>query len=247
MRHAWNNYVLAFDHAARLPLKVAAALCRLSSGAPLDFDRSNYANDSVSIRLQRPVILTIPDDDASARHDLLTYLANHAITIDLPPIHPADRRAEHDLLREFEADRPALLGSLCTAISLALGNVNATTLEFPSRFADASQWAIAAGPALGISEYTMRATLTPDPLAREIAAFAYEKQYWEGTGTELLETLRAAQVPDLPANATRLSRRLHQAPLSTLGVTFDIWKSNGNRKLRVALASRSAATRTQCA
>ncbi len=245
MRHAWNNYVVAFDHANRLRAKVASALCSLSSGAPFDFERFN-PNDSVAIRLQRPIILTITDDEPSPT-DVLRYVANHAITIDLPAIKPAQRRTERDLLTEFEADRPALLGSLCTAISLALGNVNATALDFPSRFADASQWATSAAPALGISEHTMRATLTPDSLAREVAAFAYEKQHWEGTATELLETLKTAHVTDLPAIPAHLTRRLHQAPLSTLGVTLDIWRSHGNRKLRVTLTSHSVGTRSQCA
>ena len=224
MRHAWNNYVVAFDHVTRLPAKVATALCRLSSGALFDFD-------SIPIRLQRPIILTVPDDDHVLRH-----IANHAITINLPPIKPAQRRTERDLLQEFEAQRPALLGSLCTAVSRAMGNVNAV----------ASQWAVAAAPALGISEHTMHATLTPDPLAREVAAFAREKQYWEGTATELLEALRAARVPDLPAIPAHLTRRLHQAPLTTLGVTLDTRKAHaGNRRL--TLATHFVASRSQCA
>ena len=224
MRHAWNNYVVAFDHVNRLPAKVASALCRLSSGALFDFD-------STPIRLQRPIILTVPDDDHVLRH-----IANHAITIDLPPIEPAQRRTERDLLQEFEAQRPALLGSLCTAVSLAMDNLNA----------NACQWAVAAAPALGISQQTMRATLTPDPLAREVAAFAHEKQHWEGTATELLEMLRAAQVPNLPAIPAHLTRRLHQAPLSTLGIALDTWKAHaGNR--RVTLTTYFVASRSQCA
>src|SRR5260370_40539692 len=192
MRPAWNNHIVALDHANRLRAKVASALCSLSSGAPFDFERFN-PNDSVAIRLQRPIILTITDDEPSPT-DVLRYVANHAITIDLPAIKPAQRRTDRDLLTEFEAGRPALLGSLCTAISLALGNVNATALDFPSRFADASQWATAAAPALGTSDYTMRAQLTPDPLAREVAAFAYERQHWERNATQLLKTLSAAQL-----------------------------------------------------
>ncbi len=245
MRHAWNNYILAFDHANRLRPQVVSALCRLSSGASFDFERFN-PNDSTAVRLQRPIILTVPDDEP-APVDVLRYVANHAITIDLPAIRPAQRQTEHQLLTEFDEARPALLGSLCTAVSLALGNVDTTTLECPSRFADASQWACAAAPALGISQHTMRATLTPDALARQIAAFAYEKQYWEGSATELLETLKAAQVSNLPASPVHLTRRLNRAPLSTLGISFDVWKSNGNRKLRVAVTARSTATLTQCA
>src|SRR5260370_2594656 len=161
MRPAWNNHIVALDHANRLPAKVASALCRLSSGAPFDFERFN-PNDSVAIRLQRPIILTIPDDEP-APTDVLRYVANHAITIDLPAIKPAQRRTERDLLTEFEAGRPALRGSLCTAISLALGNVNATALDFPSRFADASQWATAAAPPLDIPQSTIPPTLNPHP------------------------------------------------------------------------------------
>jgi hypothetical protein len=58
MRLAWNNYVLAFDDCADLSLGALAALRRLSSGASFECDRSAYGSASLSIRLQRPIILT---------------------------------------------------------------------------------------------------------------------------------------------------------------------------------------------
>jgi hypothetical protein len=247
MRLAWNNYVLAFDDSADLAPSVVAALRRLSSGAPIELDQSAYAADSLSIHLQRPIILTASDDCASARNEAAPHLANHAITIDLPAIPAPQRRTEREILFEFECARPALLATACAAVSLALGNVSSTRPEFSSRFADAFQWSIAAAPAFGIAESHMRIALCPDTLARAVASFAHEKRYWEGSPTELLAALQAAHIPDLPNSPERLTRRLHQAPLSTLGVTFDAFRTGRHRKIRMTLSARSGVTMTQCA
>jgi putative DNA primase/helicase len=195
MRLAWNNYVLAFDDCADLPTGVLAALRRLSSGAPFEFDQSAYSADSLSIRLQRPIILTASSDCASGNE---ASLANHAITIDLPPVIASQRRTEREILFEFECARPALLATACTAVTLALGDVSSINSEFPSRFADAFQWSLAAAPAFGIAASQMRMALCPDTLAREVAAFAREKHYWEGSPTELLAALQGAHIPNLP-------------------------------------------------
>ena len=245
MRLAWNNYVLAFDDSADLPPGVLAALRRLSSGAPFEFDQSAYSADSLSIRLQRPIILTDSDDFARSGNE--TSLANHAITIDLPPIAASQRRTEREILFEFECARPALIATACAAVTLALGNVSSINSEFPSRFADAFQWSLAAAPALGIGASQMRMALCPDILAREVAAFAHEKHYWEGSPTELLAALESAHITDLPNSPHRLTRRLYQAPLSTLGVTFEAFRTGNHRKIRMTLASRSSVTMTQCA
>lgn len=245
MRLAWNNYVLAFDDSADLPSGVLAALRRLSCGAPFEFDQSAYSADSLSIRLQRPIILTASSDCARSGNE--AALANHAITIDLPPMIASQRRTEREILFEFECARPALIATACTAVTLALGNVISINSEFPSRFADAFQWSLAAAPALGISASQMRMALCPDTLAREVAAFAHEKHHWEGSPTELLAALQDAHIPDLPNSPERLMRRLYQAPLSTLGVTFEAFRTGNQRSIRMTLASRSSVTMTQCA
>ena len=247
MRLAWNNYVLAFDDSADLAPGVVAALRRLSSGAPFEFDQFGFTADSLSIRLQRPIILTASDDSMASKNQAASLLANHAITIDLPHISTSQRRTEREILFEFGCARPALIATVCAAVSLALGNVSSTGPEFPSRFADAFQWSIAAAPALGIAESQMRLALCPDILAREVAAFAHEKHFWEGTPTELLQALEAAHVPDLPSSPDRLSRRLHQAPLATLGVAFDSFRTYKHRKIRMTLGSRSGVIMTQSA
>jgi hypothetical protein len=245
MRLAWNNYVLALDDSADLPPAAIAALHRLSTGAPFEFDQSAYSADSLSVRLQRPIILTTSSECACSGSE--AALANHAITIDLPPIAAAQRRTEREILFEFECARPALIATLCAAVTLALGNVSSINSEIPSRFADAYQWSLAAAPALGIAASQMRMTLCPDALAREVAAFAHEKHNWEGSPTELLAALQGAHIPDLPNSPERLTRRLYQAPLSTLGVTLESFRSGNQRRIRMTLASCSGVTMNQCA
>lgn len=246
-RLVWNNYVLAFDDCGQLPPPVIAALCRLSSGAALEFDRSSHAADSLAIRLQRPIILTASDEDIALHREAASRLSNHAVTIHLPLLSAAGRRTEREILAEFERARPALLATVCAAVSLALGRCSVAGHEAPSRFADAFQWSLAAAPALGIAESEMRLALCPDTLAREVAAFAHRVQDWEGSPSELLAALQAADIPDLPNSPERLTRLLHAAPLSTLGVTFEAFRSTRNRKIRMTLAVRSGVIKTYSA
>lgn len=58
---ARHNWILAFDHVASLTPPLAAALCRLSSGAGIAWRESGH-REAVQLFLKRPILLTAAPD-----------------------------------------------------------------------------------------------------------------------------------------------------------------------------------------
>jgi hypothetical protein len=239
LRLAWNNYVLVFDHVTRFPGDIADSLCRLSSGAGFAFDEFPDGSDAL-VSLQRPILVTAPSAASGHFHQL----RNRAIVVDLPAIAPQARRTEADLLDEFFHSHPAILGRLCTALSAAISNTASVILQNKPTFADATIWAVAAAPSLGIPADEMLASLTPDTFAGELAAFVHETGPWEGTPTELHAILQARGVAGLPASPTLMSRKIHDSAFGAYGVHVEQSRTRAGRRIRVTLTTRSTVTAT---
>jgi len=226
MRLAWNHRVLAFDHATTLTPPVAGALCRLSTGAGYSL-ADHGERDSLDVTLHRPTVLTLPAGDRHA-----ASIANPSLRVVLPPIPPERRRTEMDLWREFEAARPALFASLCTAVGGAMARKQETHLL----------WAVAGAPFIGFTENQIEAALRPDPIAKALAALVAEQGEWRGTHTELLSVLDQRGVPDLPADARSLSLRLNRSGLSIFGINLEPIRTGAARRIHVTQTSDSSVT-----
>ncbi len=79
---ARQNWVLAFDHVQALTPTVAAALCRLASGAGLPCREPGQA-EPLQLWTRRPILLT-----AAPGWVAPPDLAARALTVDLPPLPP---------------------------------------------------------------------------------------------------------------------------------------------------------------
>ena len=131
----------------RIPSKIAAGICALSSGDAFEMGRAD--REPIVMQLARPVILvSAATDDATPAWNLPRTLAARALSIDLPPMGAL--RAEASLWAQFEALRPAILGALATAVSMALRRIREVDLVNVARFADCANWAAAAAPALAL-------------------------------------------------------------------------------------------------
>src|ERR1039458_1612082 len=100
------NWVLAFDHVSTLTPQIAAALCRLSTGAGVAH-REPGQSEPLQLYLKRPILLTVTDD-WTAPPDL----AARALTVTLPPLDHAARRSEHEIAGVIQAVFPQILGVL---------------------------------------------------------------------------------------------------------------------------------------
>jgi hypothetical protein len=170
---AWNNRVLAFDHVAALPARIAAGLRRLSSGDSVAL--RGETGEALAANLQRPVILTLPAEESWRARAADADLWNNAIVAELPPIDPDRRCTETHLWRAFEDARAGLLAKICDGVGAAMRYFDRTSLESNPTFADAAAWAVAAAPALGIAESAMRAAVSPDPIAIAVARLVREE------------------------------------------------------------------------
>jgi hypothetical protein len=142
-------------------------------------------------------------DDLNARYDL----RDRMLSVRCLPIPDSQRRRQEDIVRDFSAMRPKLLGALFDATSTALARrdaIAASKLSLP-RLADLAVHTEAASPALGweagkaielLRDHSAAArqrTLAADSVAQMIVAFAERYVFggWSGTATELGDALRA--------------------------------------------------------
>lgn len=145
-RHAAESHILVFDQVDRIPDKIAAALCEAA-------DEQHH-----------PIILIRA---ANSSVPLPETIANRALAIHLKPL-PA-LRTLYDLKREFESIQPAVLAALCDAVSAALARRDAFATRSYQRLADVTAWALAASPALGLSESSIETAVIDPPETAPIA------------------------------------------------------------------------------
>lgn len=235
---ATNGWLVSYDNLSHFPTWFSDVLCRLSTGGGFA-TRALYENDEEALfDMQRPAIFTAIEEIAS-RSDLLS----RAIVVTLPTIAPAARRPEAELLADFKRDRPAILGALLDAVSLALQDVANVNLDHLPRMADFAEWAVAAAPALGWTADGFIAAYAGNRDAAHDAALdavlwlpalrvLIESKPWDGTATALLADLNqqagdaAAKQREWPKNGRSLAgglKRLAPALRATgIDVTFSM-------------------------
>jgi len=128
-RHGAESHILVYDQVGRIPDRIAAALCEAA-------DEQHH-----------PIILIRA---AGSPVPLPETIARRSLTVTLQP--PAGLRTLYDLKREFESIQPAVLAALCNAVSCALARRDAFATRTYQRLADVTAWALAAAPALELSE-----------------------------------------------------------------------------------------------
>jgi hypothetical protein len=227
---AFQSWILAFDQVFRVPSKVSEALCALSSGDGLEMARS-----------ARPLILITPTDETRISWSPSRILSKRTLTIDLPPL--AALRPEASLWAQYDALRPALLATLATAISTALGRIREVDLGNVARFPDCVAWAVAAAPALGLDRAAIVDAFAGassmwagvDPLHEAVHEFLRERGAWTGSATGLLGELhKIAPLAALPATPKGLSQALPRVAGILVTRKRDV---NGDRVLSIQSAS----------
>ncbi|HLJ64227.1 MAG TPA: hypothetical protein VKT70_08985, partial [Stellaceae bacterium] len=154
---ARQNYVLAFDHIARLTPRLADALCRLATGAGISYREKGHA-EPIQLYLKRPIILTVtvdfvPPPDLVAR----------ALIVTLPDLTPETRRSEPELYVAFRDAFPQILGGLCDTVAAVLRPATLRPRPHPTRHITSFQCGRAAAQLLNCSKKDIyRAFQTPD-------------------------------------------------------------------------------------
>ena len=141
---ARNAWVLGFNNVSNLTPWLSDGLCRLATGSGFATRALHTDDDEVIFSAPRPIILN-GIGEVVTRPDLL----DRCLLLSLPTIPDAWRRNERELLQDFAALRPRVLGALLDAVSAALRNLDAAHLARAPRLADFARWVTAAEPALG--------------------------------------------------------------------------------------------------
>jgi hypothetical protein len=240
-----NSYVLAFDNLSNLPGWLSDALCRLASGGSFALRQLYTDADEVLFQAARPTILNVV-----TRQDL----ADRAIFLTMGSLRDEQRRPEGELWREFELERPRILGALLDAVAQGLRMRDRIQFVRLPRMADFAKWATACETALW-SSGTFRMTydanrhravedaVEADPLAACVRKMMAKQTRWVGTASDLLNAVGvsgeypAGKVQDWPKNPRALAGRLRrsQASLRTLGIeiAFKREGAEGNRIIKI--------------
>jgi hypothetical protein len=226
---ALHHHILAFDHARALPARIIDSLARISTGAGLGLCRRNIFDAPEPLPLGRPILMTVPADRRIA--------IGNALRIELAPIDAPRVSTETCLAQKLQAAAPAILGTLCAAVTAALSNT-AATAESVSRFADVHHWTTAAAPILGLTGHQINVALAANTIVDALHVLLDSQPEWTGTSTKLLQTLEHLGFAALAANATHLSEQLNSSRLELFGITQRRTHTGSERQIHLTLTSQ---------
>lgn len=255
---AGNAHVLAFDNLSVLPPWTSDTLARLATGAGFAV-RQNYTDtDEILFAAERPIILN-GIEDVIGRADL----ADRTLFLTLSPIARDRRRAEKELLKQFEVDRPAILGALLTAVAHGLQRLPQIHLPALPRMADFALFATACETALweegtfakvydaNINE-AVDTVLDADSVALAVRALMNKRNgEWRGTASALLANLSDVvddaqrKSNDWPKTARSVAGRLRRAAtfLRRVGIDVQCDRAKDRRRDRIITLALTAEER----
>jgi hypothetical protein len=193
--------------------------------------------------------------DLASRPDL----ADRSIGIHLPMIPPSKRKTLGQFNRDFEKAKPLILGALLDAVSCALAKMDSVSLREAPRMADFAKWVTAAESAFNwpqgafLDSYGAnrakadQAAIEGNPVALAVVMLMETRKQWNGTATELRQTLRD-QFPtttedsqSFPRNDAKLGGALRRVqPVlrhKGINISFDRKGSAGIRTIEIYKAS----------
>jgi hypothetical protein len=251
---ATNAHMLVYDNVSGLQPWLSDTLCRLSSGGGFSVRSLWTNNDEVLFEAARPAILN-GIDDVITRPDL----ADRSLFVTLELISDQRRRADSELLADFETKRPHILGVLLDALAVGLKRLSTIDLPEKPRMADFAVWATACETAFWPAgtfkaayddnlKEVVDTVIDADLVGSAVRQMA-EKQSkeWSGTATELLRVLGASQPESVtraktwPNSPDALSNRLRRSMtfLRKAGVNVSFTREGRERTRTIHIAAAS--------
>jgi hypothetical protein len=246
VQQASHHWLLFLDNLSSLPSWLSDAICRCATGGSFS-KRELYTDDEDIIYNIQNIVGLNGINMVATRADLL----DRALILSMDPIPQDRRREKSEVWKEFERDRPRILGGLLDAASAAIREYPNVQLPHLYRMADFIRWGEAVARVLGYSEseflsaYEMNVgrqneeALEASPVAQAIQQFMKEKDSWEGAPSELLGELNviADQVQldtrskYWPKSPNWLTRRINEVRpnLMATGISVDEGKGTERR------------------
>jgi len=246
---ARNNWIVSFDNLSSIPPWLSDSLCQLSTGGGMSTRQLYTDAEEMLFEAQRPIVLN-GIEEVVTRADLL----DRSVVIELPIISGETRRSEEEFWQAFEAEKPALLGSLLDALVMGLQRKPTTNLPHKPRMADFALLATAAEPALGcqpgqfLKVYednrvaTISLSLEMSPIPDRLIDYLDRTQgLFEGTAQTLLTNLEQVDGdwllspphwPKRPQDFSNQLRRLEPV-LQAQGIDIQRGRSTGKKRERL--------------
>ncbi len=217
-----TNYAPCFDNLDSLSPWQSDMLCQAATGGGISKRELYTDTEEVILSFLRcPMLNGI--NLVAGRDDLL----DRSVLFRLERIDEEQRKPEAEFWREFEQDRPYILGAIFDVLSKAMAIYPTVRLPALPRMADFATWGYAIMEAAGgMGEAFLRAyrkniagaveeAVINDVVGAAIVEFMDGKDEWQGTASELLEALK--ELPSVnekdktwPKRPHTLTRRLNK-------------------------------------
>jgi len=192
----FHHYVVYFDNLSSVKQWLSDILCRACTGQGFTKRRLYTDEDSVMFQFQRCVGV-----NGIALSQLSPDFLDRCLTLTLKQIPDVKRKDEKKLWRLFQEAKPQIFGAMLNALSKAMQIIPTLEIERLPRMADFAVWGEAVARALGynpsdfLNAYRekigeqVKDVLEQNPIGLAILAFMEKREEWEGTPSDLLESL----------------------------------------------------------
>lgn len=244
-----KNYVPCFDNIDTISNQVSDLLCMAVTGGG-HTKRKLYTDDEEQVMFFQRFIVLNGINVVATRPDLL----DRCILLELERIPPNERKEEKVLRKEFEKDKPIILGAIFETLSKAMSIYDQVELNNLGRMADFTRWGYAIAEVLGIGgDKFLEAylnnqnnanieALESHPVGFAMYKFMEDKTVWSGSPTKLLSELEIVadfeKIDTTNSNWAKtpnvLSRRLNEIKSNLLDVGIEFERSKGkNREIKI--------------
>ena len=252
-----NSYMVAFDNTAALTTKVSNILCAAITGSK-EAKRKLYTDcDQVILNLHNLIVIN--------GIDIVPYksdLAERSLLFELQPITKENRKTDSEFWRDFEKDRPLILGAIFRVLSKAMAMMPEIKTTSLHRMADANREFLAIALALGMSEDAFQKILWDNskklqaayaqnnPFVDCVASYVKLKGSVYKSASEVYGEVLAS-IPGnrnfFPDSTYAFSRRLNEEKeaLEQVGIRFSRAKQSDANYIRLEKIPKSQLTKKQ--
>jgi hypothetical protein len=246
-----HNWFICFDNVSYISGSISDLLCRAVTGMGFSKRELFSDDDDFVYRFKRCIGLN-GINLVAERPDLL----ERSILLELEVIPKEKRKTEKEVLEQFEAARPAILGGIFDALVKTLAMIENVKLTSSFRMADFTHWGCAIAEALGYQqtdflfaygeniEMQNRRVLHDSLVAMAIIELMDRSPNWEGTAAVLLKKIKEiAELQEVdvkreksfPKAANALSREMKKLEpnLAEAGIIFSREKGRKQRIIKI--------------
>lgn len=250
----YHHYFCVFDNLSNIPDWFSDILSIAVTGGGQS-KRKLYSDDEDVIYNYKRCICLTGINMCIEKSDLL----DRSILIQFDRIPPEKRKEEAELIRQFENEKPLILGAIFDALSKAMKIYPSIKIEFLPRMADFCRWGCAIAVALGheaedfLNAYKVniqkqhQEVINVNTLAQAIITFMKDKKVWTGLVGDLYKKLKKLADPSnedstFPAYSNKLRAHIERINTNLIeyGIKVSIANSRGDKGTPVTIRKKAA-------